>query len=203
MYYYIRGELVLIEQGFVVIDAGGVGYRLTVSSNTLQALPQDREKRKNLLLYTHYSVREDGTELYGFTTLEELNVFRLLISVSGVGPKAAMSVLSFMTPEKLALCVSSEDKKSIAKAPNIGPKTAARIILELKDKLHADLPAGEATDTETILPSDDGSNRQAAIEALLVLGFTRQSANEALRGIDTENTSLEDIVRDALKKLMK
>lgn len=204
MYYYIRGELVLIEKDFVVIDAGGVGYKLTVSTKTLESLPQDPSRRKNVLLYTHYSVREDGTELFGFINNEELNVFRLLISVSGVGPKAAMSVLSFMTPEKLALAVSQDDKKAIAKAPNIGPKTAARIILELKDKLRAEVSA-ESDDTSAAsdYSGEAGGNRQAAIDALMVLGFKRDAANLALNGIDTENNELEDVIREALKKLMK
>ncbi len=203
MFYYIRGELVLIDAGFCVIDAGGVGYKLTVSTRTSESLPRDPEKRKNVTLYTHYAVREDGVELFGFTTLEELNVFRLLISVSGIGPKAAMSVLSFMSPEKLALAVSSDDKKAIAKAPNIGPKTAARIILELKDKFKAETSAASAEDPSENPQEAEGGNRQAAIEAMRVLGFNRSDASAALNGIDTEGTDLEDIIRLALKKLMK
>jgi Holliday junction DNA helicase RuvA len=204
MYYYIRGELVLIEPSFCVIDAGGVGYRLTVSARTAEGLPRDPSARRNVTLYTHYAVREDGAELFGFLTLEELNVFRLLISVSGVGPKAAMSVLSFMSPEKLALAVSSDDRKSIAKAPNIGPKTAARIILELKDKLRAESQTeaddGPSADTGS---EPSGGNRQAAVEAMMVLGFSRAASAEALKGIDTEGAELEDVIREALKKLMK
>lgn len=203
MFYYIRGELVLIDSGFCVIDAGGVGYKLTITSRTSENLTRDPSKRRDVTLYTHFAVREDAVELFGFLTLEELNVFRLLISVSGIGPKAAISVLSYMSPEKLALAVSSDDKKAIAKAPNIGPKTAARIILELKDKFRAETSAiadDSSTDSEQEL---EAGNRHSAIEALRVLGFKRADASAALNGIDTDALDLEDVIRLALKKLMK
>ncbi len=202
MFYFIRGELVLIDQNFAVIDAAGVGYKLTVSGHTHAALPRSPEKQKNVTLYTYLSVREDGVELFGFATLEELNIYKLLISVSGIGPKAALSLLSFLSPEKIALAVCSEDKKLIAKAPGIGPKTAARIILELKDKLHADASAdgGEAI---AVAPSAASGNHSAeALDALMVLGFNRSAALEALKGIDPSE-ELEDIIREALKKLMR
>ena len=202
MFYFIRGELVLIDQNFAVIDAAGVGYKLTVSGHTHAALPRSPEKQKNVTLYTYLSVREDGVELFGFATLEELNIYKLLISVSGIGPKAALSLLSFLSPEKIALAVCSEDKKLIAKAPGIGPKTAARIILELKDKLHADATAdgGEAI---AVAPSAASGNHSAeALDALMVLGFNRSAALEALKGIDPSE-ELEDIIREALKKLMR
>lgn len=202
MFYFIRGELVLIDQNFAVIDAAGVGYKLTVSGHTHAALPRSPEKQKNVTLYTYLSVREDGVELFGFATLEELNIYKLLISVSGIGPKAALSLLSFLSPEKIALAVCSEDKKLIAKAPGIGPKTAARIILELKDKLHADASAdgGEAI---AVAPSAASGNHSAeALDALMVLGFNRSAALEALKDIDPSE-ELEDIIREALKKLMR
>ena len=202
MFYFIRGELVLIEQNFAVIDAAGVGYKLTVSGHTHAALPRSPEKQKSVTLYTYLSVREDGVELFGFATLEELNIYKLLISVSGIGPKAALSLLSFLSPEKIALAVCSEDKKLIAKAPGIGPKTAARIILELKDKLHADASADSG---ETIVPAPSatsGNHSAEAIDALMVLGFNRSAALDALKGIDPAE-ELEDIIREALKKLMR
>ena len=201
MFYFIRGELVIIDQNFAVIDAGGVGYKLTISQNTNSALPRSPEKQKNVTLYTYLAVREDGVELYGFATLEELNIYKLLISVSGIGPKAALSLLSFLSPEKIALAVCSEDKKLIAKAPGIGPKTAARIILELKDKLHADNIADNA-DVTSAVGSAAESHSAEALDALLVLGFNRSAALDALRGIDPAS-DLEDIIREALKKLMK
>ena len=204
MFYYIRGALVLLEASAAVIDAGGVGYRMTVSGNTRERLAGlDAEKKKNALLYTHLSVREDGIELFGFFDVEELNVFRLLIGVSGVGPKAAMSVLSFMTPEKLALAVSTDDRKAISRAPGIGPKTAARIVLELKDKLHGEAADDAPDDSPLSGEPSAGGKLAAATDALLVLGFSRASALTALRGIDIDSNELEDIIRLALKKLMK
>ncbi len=204
MFYFIKGELALLDQNFAVVDAGGVGYKLTISGTTYSALPHASGKDlPTVKLYSHMSVREDGVELFGFASPEELNIFRLLISVYGVGPKAAISILTQLSPEKLALAVCTEDKKQISKAPGVGPKTAARIILELKDKLHAD--AGSATDS-TFPPdsvSDGGSKTVEAIDALTVLGFNRSAALDALRGIDIDNTELEDIIRAALKKLMK
>lgn len=202
MFYFIRGELVLIEQNFAVIDAAGVGYKLTVSGHTHATLPRSPEKQKNVTLYTYLSVREDGVELFGFATLEELNIYKLLISVSGIGPKAALSLLSFLSPEKIALAVCSEDKKLIAKAPGIGPKTAARIILELKDKLHADASADGGEQIIASASSASGNHSTEALDALLVLGFNRSAALEALKGIDPA-AELEDIIREALKKLMR
>ncbi|MBR3964074.1 MAG: Holliday junction branch migration protein RuvA [Clostridia bacterium] len=202
MFYFIRGELVLIDQNFAVIDAAGVGYKLTVSGHTHAALPRSPEKQKNVTLYTYLSVREDGVELFGFATLEELNIYKLLISVSGIGPKAALSLLSFLSPEKIALAVCSEDKKLIAKAPGIGPKTAARIILELKDKLHADASADGGEDIAVAPSAASGNHSAEALDALMVLGFNRSAALEALKGIDPSE-ELEDIIREALKKLMR
>ena len=202
MFYFIRGELVLIEQNFAVIDAAGVGYKLTVSGHTHAALPRSPEKQKSVTLYTYLSVREDGVELFGFATLEELNIYKLLISVSGIGPKAALSLLSFLSPEKIALAVCSEDKKLIAKAPGIGPKTAARIILELKDKLHADASTDGGEAVVTAPSATSGNHSAEAIDALMVLGFNRSAALDALKGIDP-TAELEDIIREALKKLMR
>lgn len=205
MFYFIKGELALLDQNFAVVDAGGVGYKLTVSGTTYSALPHPSGKDlPKVKLYTHMSVREDGVELFGFASPEELNIFRLLISVSGVGPKAAISILTQLSPENLALAVCTEDKKQISKAPGVGPKTAARIILELKDKLHAD--AESASNDSVFSPgsvSDSGSKTAEALDALMVLGFNRSAALDALRGIDIDNTELEDIIRAALKKLMK
>lgn len=203
MFYYIRGELVLTEQNLAVVDAGGIGYRLTISGTTYSALPHSDDRSKNVTLYTYMSVREDGVELFGFSSLEELNIFKLLISVSGIGPKAAMSLLSFLSPEKLALAVCSEDKKLLSKAPGIGPKTAARIVLELKDKLHANAAEDSSVDSPLTPVNVGHGNVSEALDALMVLGFNRATALEALSGIDTQNNELEDIIRNALKKLMK
>ncbi len=209
MFYYISGKLVHLENGTAVIDAGGVGYRLTVSGTTYDSLPPCRSVKEppDACLYTHMSVREDGIELFGFATEHELASFKLLISVSGVGPKAAMSILSLLTPEKFALAVCTDDKKTIAKANGIGPKTAARVILELKDKLmkSTDTSAlGEvASATATTSLCGTRSKQSEAIDALIVLGYSRAEALNALKDLDIEHTELEEIIRTALKKLMR
>ncbi len=208
MYHYISGQLALLENGIAVVDACGVGYKLTISQTTYDAMPPCRSVKEPpfVKLYTHMAVREDGIELFGFATETELSSFRLLISVSGVGPKAAMSILSLLSPEKFALAVCTDDKKMISKANGIGPKTAARIILELKDKL-----IGEAESAGTIeLPAQTGaktslqrSKLNEAMDALVVLGYSRAEAQAALKDIDFESATLEEIIRVSLKKLMK
>ena len=136
MFYYISGKLALATPSIAVIDAGGIGYKLTISENTYNSLPpRHTVDAPTAKLFTYMAVREDGIELFGFASEAELSSFKMLLSVSGVGPKAAISILSLLTPEKFALAVCTDDRKLIAKANGIGPKTAARVILELKDKL--------------------------------------------------------------------
>ena len=207
MLYYIRGELVLLETGYAVIDAGGVAYKMAISQNSYDALPKItfRKEQVQATLYTHLSVREDGIELYGFASTEELSAFKMLISVSGVGPKVALSVLSLLSPEKFALAVCTEDKKTISKASGVGPKTAARIILELKDKLSAtSLPDNiNMISPNNISAGENRSNLSEAIDALTVLGYSRSEALIGLKDIDTSSLPLEDIIRQALKKLIR
>ena len=204
MYYYISGELVLADPVNAVIDAQGVGYRLNISGTTLGKLAG--KIGSNVRLYTHLSVREDAMELYGFYTLEELASFRMLISVSGVGPKAAISILSQLTPQKLAVAICSNDTKTIAKSNGIGPKTAARIVLELKDKLQKEAMVLDADDLSMMAdqsPAAAMGKKKDAEDALTVLGYSRSEASAALRSIDTEKLELDDIIRLALKKLMR
>lgn len=209
MLYYIKGELVLLETGCAVIDAGGVAYKMAISQNSYDALPKITFSKEPVFatLYTHLSVREDGIELFGFASTEELSAFKLLISVSGVGPKVALSILSLLSPEKFALAVCTEDKKTISKASGVGPKTAARIILELKDKLSStalpDSGANLGNQSSTTDSESSRSNYSEAIDALMVLGYSRPEAMTALSSIDVTSMSLEDIIRHALKKLMK
>lgn len=202
MYYYIKGTLEVNEPTFAVIDACGIGYKLTVSQTTHDGLPSRGSQVK---LFTHMSVREDGIELFGFLTQEELSVFRLLIGVSGVGPKVAISILSYLSPEKFALAVSSEDKKTLSKANGVGAKTAARIILELKDKLGADMSFSDVSSVPdsagASVPSSE--NLSDAIEALSVVGYTRSEILSALHGVDTKNMSVEEIFKAATKRLMR
>ena len=209
MYYYIKGELVAATLNMAVVDAGGVGYNMTVSENTYRALPRRTDKNPVVTLYTYLSVREDGIELFGFANERELSSFKMLLSVSGVGPKAAMAILSLLTPEKFALAVCTEDKKTISKATGVGPKTAARIILELRDKLMKETSIDEDLSTAVLDHSAEAAGAPArgktseAMDALLVLGYTRAEAQKALSAIDTQALSIEDIIKEALKKLMK
>ena len=203
MFYYIKGALALLKPALCVIDVAGVGYKLTISDHTYEAISGKSEAK----LFTHLAVREDGIEMFGFHTEAELDTFQLLTSVSGVGPKAAMAILSKFTPDQFMLAVCTEDKKSIAKANGIGPKIAARIILELHDKLVAASPFPELPGTEESTASSAtvgaGTALRDAQEALLVLGYTRTQVLTALQGMETGDMTSEAIIRAALKKLMR
>ncbi len=207
MFYYISGRLCHLEPSFAVVDAGGVGYKLTISANTHAAMPPHLtvSEPPTVKLYSYMSVREDGVELFGFADEEELSFFKLLITVSGVGPKAAISILSQLTPHKLALAICTDDKKSIAKANGIGPKTAARIVLELKDKLSKESYTAYGDDDMLSDAATSGAvsdNRRDAEDALTVLGYSRTDAARALSGVDA-SLGVDDMIRIALKKLMK
>ena len=199
MYYYISGELILADPVMAVIDAGGIGYRIFISGNTLGKLAGKIGSK--VRLYTHFSVKEDAMELYGFYTEEELSSFRMLISVSGVGAKSAISILSLMTPERFAAAVVNGDAKAISKAQGIGSKTAQRIILELKDKIGKDLTVSDDDGLNIAVP-DSAGNVSEATNALMVLGYTRSEAAFALKGLDP-SSDLEALIRQALTKLMK
>ena len=204
MFYYLQGQLVHLEPTAVAIDCGGVAYRLSVSLFTSDRLA-DR-KGTEVRLYTHLQVREDNLELFGFASNDELQMFRYLISVSGVGPKAAMSVLSTLPPEKFSYAVCTEDVKAIAKAPGLGAKTASRIILELKDKFAKEFLGEKDTKISMGMsggtaPAKNGKLTEAT-EALQSLGYDRSSILNALRGIDTEKLTLEEIITAALKRFL-
>lgn len=198
MFYYICGEAFVADANTVVIDANGVGYSLTVSGNTLGKVSNTSGKVK---LFTYLSVKEDGIELFGFHSLEELNLFKLLISVSGVGPKAAMSILSVFTPASFAATLASDDAKAISRANGVGAKTASRIILELKDKVAKQFSADEASVSEVL--SQSSAAVADAKNALLVLGYTRSEASSVLAKIDSTGMDTEELIKEALKRLMK
>ena len=207
MFYYIKGRLTFLDPAFAVIDAGGVGYKMTISATTHDAMPAHLTTTEppEVKLYTHMAVREDGIELFGFGTHEELAAFKMLTGVSGVGPKAAIAILSIFTPEKFALAVCTEDAKAISKANGVGAKTAARIILELRDKLMKETPSEVlAGKTASSIPSTAvGKGKMGeAQDALTVLGYTRAEAVSALSGLDA-SLGLEDLIKQALKKLMR
>lgn len=207
MFYYIKGTLAMLDPSFAVIDAGGVGYKLTISTTTHDAMPPHLTVSEPpvVKLYTHMAVREDGVELFGFGSHEELAAFKMLTSVSGVGPKAAMAILSIFTPEKFALAVCTNDTKAISKANGVGAKTAARIVLELQDKLMKETPsdvlAGKTGGSISAAPIGKGRLAEAQ-DALTVLGYTRAEAMSALSGIDPA-LELEEMIKQALKKLMR
>jgi Holliday junction DNA helicase RuvA len=204
MFYYIKGLLVAADQNYAVLDVGGVGYKLTVSGNTRSSLPPFRSVKEppTVLLYTHFAVREDDVELFGFSDEEELKTFRALTNVSGIGPKAAMSILSALTPQKLALAVASEDKKAIAAANGIGAKTAARVILELKDKMTfiSDSDVGEAFKEQDEAPAATKGSLSEAAAALSALGYSKPEIANALKDADP-SMSVDMIIKQALKKL--
>ena len=201
MYYYVSGEVAHVEPYLAVIDCGGVGYACRTTTFTLSQI----KKGDKAKLFTYLSVREDAMDLYGFASSEELKLFQQLISVSGVGPKAALNILSAGTPANLALAIITGDEKSLTAAAGVGKKLAQRIILELKDKLakgQTVSAAGEsvAGPAVTIIPQNKLSEASAA---LAVLGYSQAEINVALKGIDIDNQSLEQIIRLALKNMMK
>ena len=196
MIYSLRGKLTVKELGFVVIECGGVGYGCKTSYNTVAAIG---EIGSEVLLYTHLYVREDAVELFGFASLQELSCFKLLISVSGVGPKAATSILSDVSPERFAFLIASGDSKAFTKTKGIGAKTAQRIVLELKDKIvkenNIDFSAASGGPA---VPVSDGSAVSEAFSALLVLGYTQSEIAPVLAGLDQTLPSAE-LIRQALK----
>ena len=199
MIYSLRGRLALKDLGLVVVECGGVGYACKTSYSTVSQLG---ETGSEVTVYTHLYVREDAVELFGFATLQELSCFRLLISVSGVGPKAATSILSDMTPEKFAFTVASGDSKTFTKTKGIGAKTAQRIVLELKDKMSAESVGGSvAVDAASFAAAPGGAVTSAvteALEALMVLGYTQGEAAPILGKLD-QTLSTQDMIKETLR----
>ena len=200
MFYYVQGTVAHTAPYLAVIDCGGVGYACRTTNQTLASLNRGKPAK----LYTYLHVREEIFELYGFATESELSCFQMLIGVSGVGPKAALAILSSNSPEGLALAIVSGNEKALTAAPGIGKKIAQRIILELKDKLakgQIAVSGGEAfAGGVTIIPENKASEASAA---LAVLGYSQQEIAVALKGIDLDSLTLEEIIKQALKKMMK
>ena len=202
MFYYLDGTVAEVLPYLAVIDCGGVGYTCKTTNNTLAHLKKGQRGK----LYTYLNVGEDVFDLYGFATQSELNTFKLLIGVSGVGPKAALAILSTGTPDALAMAIITGDEKTLTAAPGIGKKIAQRIILELKDKL-----AKESAATGLDFSGSSGAVSTAAFtnkateaaQALAVLGYTSAEVAQALKGVDVENLPLEEIIRQSLKKMVK
>lgn len=207
MIYCLSGELAELDavNMTAVIDCGGVGFLLSVTGNTVTHLSNPGVGAK-VKVYTYMAVREDAMELYGFCTEEELKLFKMLISISGVGPKAAVSVLSVLSPDAFISAVAAEDSKAISRAPGVGAKTAARIVLELRDKVaknfYSSSAKGEVAPSAGKTGISAGSNLSDAGDALAVLGYSRSEALSALAGLDA-SLPTEELIRLALAKLMK
>lgn len=202
MFYYLKGIVGHVAPYLAVIDCGGVGYACHTTAYSLSAI----EKGKEATMYTYLHVREGIFDLYGFASEEERNCFELLISVSGVGPKAALAILSSATPASIAMSIITGDEKALTVAQGIGKKIAQRIILELKDKLAKGqlmtTVGGESYGGTgiTIIPENKGTEAAAA---LAVLGYSQTEIGQALRNVDVDGESLENIIKLALKNMMK
>lgn len=200
MFYSITGNIICSDETGVAVECSGVGFRCMTTFNTLRRLGPVGSK---VTLYTYLNVREDALELFGFYELQELDCFKLLISVSGVGPKAALAILSELTPDRLALCIASGDVKSVTRAQGVGPKIAQRVVLELKDKINAPAFAGAAG--EDLLAA--GAAMQVgqtaeAVSALVSLGYSQADASSAVGRLDP-SLSVEELVRQGLRQLAK
>lgn len=197
MFYYLEGKVALVEPNLAVIDVNGAGYAVQTTLNTIGELRVGESAR----LFIHESIREDAFDLYGFKTQEELSCFRMLISISGVGPKAAAAILSAATPEQLALAVITGDERTLTSAQGIGKKIAQRIILELGDKMKKEQLEAAKSAGGAFVPL--GGAAAEAEQALSVLGFDRSEISAALKGIDASALTTEEIVALALKKLSR
>ena len=197
MYYYVNGTVAEIGPNRAVIDCGGVGYACATTNYTLAQLKRGEQAK----LYTYLHVREEIFDLYGFSTQAELSSFKMLLGVSGVGPKAALAILSSGTPDQLALSIVTGDEKSLTGVPGIGKKIAQRIILELKDKLAKEQTGFDAR-MGTLSPIPTGGKTQEAASALAVLGYSSQEISAALKGVDAA-LPVEEMIRIALKKMAR
>ena len=198
MIAFIKGKLDTKTNTFVIIDVQGIGYRVFMPAKSIESLGEIGEEVK---VYTYYYVREDNISLYGFSSNEELRMFELLISVSGVGAKSANSMLSEISPSSFALAVITDDISKLVKIPGVGKKTAARIVLELKDKLKSETVIEETQEVSVAIEKDN--NTSEAIAALQVLGYNKKEIEKVFERIDTKNLELEEIIKQALKYLAR
>lgn len=194
MIYSVRGTLILMDAGMAVVECGGVGYRVQTSVNTQKTLKLNTE----VMLYTHMSVREDAMELFGFASKSELNTFRLLINITGVGPKVALAILSELTSEQIAMCVSAGDSKTLTRANGVGPKLAQRIILELKDKIKGFDAGGFEVSKGSVIA--DTGNVSKAVAALAVFGYSAADVTPILSRLDPSMT-VEEMITATLRQM--
>lgn len=200
MFYSLTGKIVYSDITRVAIECSGIAFDVTTSVNTLRRLGNVGD---TATVYTYLAVREDGVELFGFYDQQELSYFRMLISVSGVGPKAAVAILSVLTPDMLALSITAGDFKSITKAQGVGPKIAQRIVVELKDKVSKLVPSSISTtglkEAATVLV---GGNSEEAVNALMALGYTHSEAAHAVGSLDA-SLSVEELIKQGLRNLSR
>ena len=202
MYYYISGELVMLSPTVAAIDCSGVAYKLLISETTYNTLAKSGEGSK-VKLFSHLIVREEVLDLYGFATEEEMSAFAMLITCNGIGPKAAISILSVHTPQQFFSAVMRADHLSISRANGVGPKTAQRVILELKDRVSKIVTYPADSESECAVSSVPSQMKSDAVNALCVYGFTRSEASSAVMKAAKDGQSLEQLVADALKLLSK
>ena len=198
MFAYIKGSLEEKSNRYVVIDVGGIGYKVFMSDAAIQNIG---EKGSIVKVHTYYYVREDNISLYGFLSKEELTMFELLLSVSGIGAKTAIAMLSNIEPSKFAIAVITNDVNTIKKIPGIGPKSAQRIILELKDKLKTEQAIAEKEETKVVIMSSENLNE--AMEALMILGYNKKEIEKVYDKVETNNLSTEELIKLGLKNLSK
>ena len=196
MYLYIKGSLVVKTKGYIVVECNGIGYKIFMSDKSLNEIGNVGD---NVKVYTHYHVREDEISLYGFKTDEELRMFELLLSVSGIGAKSAITMLSNIEPSEFAFAVISDDVNRMTKIPGIGKKTAQRLILELKDKLKSEEIERNKEEIEKEIKEVEGLNE--AVSALQVLGYSRREIDSAFEKADLSGLSTEDIIKKGLMLL--
>ncbi len=201
MIQYIKGTLAWIAEDSVIVDNNGIGYRIFVPASVSQQIGTTGQE---IQLYTYLNVKEDAMQLYGFLTMDDLEVYRLLISVSGIGPKGGLAILSVMTADDLRFAVLADDDKSISKAPGIGPKTAKKVVLELKDKLKLRETVETALDhvQQAVLPAGSGlvQTQSDVVEALAALGYSATEAMKAVRRVECdEDISVEELLKKTLR----
>ena len=200
MISYIRGELAAVETEKVIVDVGGVGYGIYMPGQAMGLLPQPGTEVK---IHTYLNVREDAMQLFGFLTRDDLEVFKLVIGVSGIGPKGGLSILSHLTPDDLRFAVLSGDVKAISAAPGIGKKTAEKLIIELKDKLNIEDVLTHAADSSAAaVPVNNGGIQSEAVQALVALGYGSTESLRAVKQVELDNATVEDVLKEALKKML-
>ena len=195
MFEFLIGDIVRIKEDYIVLQNNGIGYKVFTSSNSIM---NTEVGKKDQMIYTQLHVREDGLFLFGFITEEEMEMFRLLLLVSKIGPKVGIGILSSLTPVQIKIAIIHKDIEALCKAPGVGKKTAERIILELKDRIDTNITIDE--DNLEIVRNNDYNE---AIEALMTLGYTRYEIEKSIRKIDIDNMNIEDIIKVVLNKLSK